>query len=132
MKPTAVDGGPARPSHALQQAPTPEAVPTLLLDAMMPDMDGFTLAERIKQNPAHAASAAIMMLTSGAARRHRALPGAGIAAYLIKPVQQSELLDAIMQALASPRRRASTAGMRRPLPSRHCGRCASCWPRTTS
>ena len=54
-------------------------------------MDGFALAEQIKQNP-KLAGATIMMLTSagqrGDAIRCREL---GIAVYLIKPLRQSEL-----------------------------------------
>ncbi|MEO8090206.1 MAG: two-component regulator propeller domain-containing protein [Gemmatimonadales bacterium] len=78
--------------------------PLLLTDANMPDVDGFTLIERIKQEP-NLASVTIMMLTSagerGDAARCRAL---GVTAYLTKPIRQSELLDAIMTSLgtASP------------------------------
>ena len=65
----------------------------------MPEMDGFTLAECIKQNPEWEA-ATIMMLSSGGQRgdaeRCRKL---GVAAYLTKPVKQGELLEAILLAL---------------------------------
>jgi signal transduction histidine kinase/CheY-like chemotaxis protein/streptogramin lyase len=80
--------------------------PLLLTDANMPDVDGFTLIERIKEEPS-LASITIMMLTSagerGDAARCRAL---GVTAYLTKPIRQSELLDAIMTSLgtASPER----------------------------
>jgi PAS domain S-box-containing protein len=77
--------------------------PLVLLDAQMPGMDGFALAERIKQNP-QLAGATIMMLTSagqrGDAARCREL---GIAVYLIKPIRQSELLEAILAALGKSR-----------------------------
>ena len=56
----------------------------------MPDMDGFSMAERIESDPALAGTL-LMMLTSGAqqgdAGRCRAL---GIAGYLMKPVSQAE------------------------------------------
>jgi len=65
----------------------------------MPDMDGFAVAERIKRTP-RVGSLAIMMLTSGGKRgdaaRCRKLD---IAAYLTKPISQSELLDAIVTTL---------------------------------
>jgi signal transduction histidine kinase/PleD family two-component response regulator/HPt (histidine-containing phosphotransfer) domain-containing protein len=71
----------------------------VLLDAVMPGLDGFALAERIKQHPGLAA-ATIMMLTAsgqrGDAVRCREL---GIASYLTKPIKQSELLDAILTVL---------------------------------
>jgi CheY-like chemotaxis protein len=70
-----------------------------LTDAYMPIMDGFRLAEQIKQRP-ELAAATIMMLTSGGQRgdaaRCREL---GVAAYLTKPVRQSELRAAIDAAL---------------------------------
>jgi len=70
-----------------------------IIDANMPDMDGFTLAERIK-NDADLGHALIMMLTSSGRRgdgEHcRQL---GISAYLIKPVKQDELLEAIKLTL---------------------------------
>ncbi len=73
----------------------------VLTDAHMPEMDGFTLAERIKHHP-HLAGATIMMLTSGGQRgdaaRCREL---GVAAYLTKPIGQSELLDAILRVFAA-------------------------------
>jgi len=73
----------------------------VLTDAHMPEADGFTLAERIKQHP-YLAGATIMMLTSGGQRgdaaRCREL---GVAAYLTKPVGQSELLDAILRVLGA-------------------------------
>ncbi len=71
----------------------------VLLDAVMPGLDGFALAERIKRHPG-VAEATIMMLTAsgqrGDAVRCREL---GIASYLTKPIKQSELLDAILTVL---------------------------------
>jgi len=95
MNPTAVDGG-ASALRALQEAETAgHPFRLILLDAQMPDMDGFTLASLVKQN-ASLADITIMMLTSvgflGDAARCREL---GITAYLTKPIGQMELLEAI-------------------------------------
>ena len=80
----------------------------VLLDACMPDVDGFTLAGQLRRDPSFS-KAAIMMLTSagqrGDAARCRKL---GIAAYLTKPITQSELLDAIMTSKAEKNRRVDT------------------------
>ena len=74
----------------------------VLLDAHMPDMDGFAVAEEIRKDPG-LAGATIMMLTSdlaaGDAQRCRDL---GVTATLLKPILQSDLLDAIMKALSRP------------------------------
>ena len=72
----------------------------ILLDAHMPGMDGFAVVEEIRKRP-KLAGATIMMLTSdlasGDMQRCRNL---GIAVMLIKPVHQSDLLDAILNTLA--------------------------------
>jgi PAS domain S-box-containing protein len=77
--------------------------PLAVIDAQMPTMDGFQLAKRVKED-SRLASMAIIMLSSaalsGEAKRSRDV---GIAAYLIKPAQPSELLDSILDALAKPR-----------------------------
>jgi two-component system sensor histidine kinase/response regulator len=76
--------------------------PLVLTDFQMPDTDGFTLAAAIKNDPA-TAGAAIVMLTSagrpGDAARCREL---GVAAYLTKPIKRSELRAAILLALGGP------------------------------
>ena len=99
MKPTEVEGGRAA-LQALEVAKSAgRPFPLILLDGEMPEMDGFTLAERIQKDP-HLVGATIMMLTSaghlGDATRCREL---GISAYLVKPIRQGELLQAICNVL---------------------------------
>jgi two-component system sensor histidine kinase/response regulator len=71
----------------------------VLTDGNMPGMDGFDLAIRIQKDPG-LAQTSILMLTSdkhqGDVRRCCEL---GIAAYLVKPVRQAELRDAIVRTL---------------------------------
>ncbi len=71
----------------------------LLLDCRMPGMDGYQVAEYIKNTPS-LAGMTVMMLTSdnrsGDIARCQEL---GIAGYLIKPVRRLELLDAISTAM---------------------------------
>jgi PAS domain S-box-containing protein len=73
----------------------------VLLDGMMPEMDGFMLAEQIRAQP-ELADVVLVMLTSAdfhdESSRCKKL---GIAARLIKPVKQSELLDTILTAMSS-------------------------------
>jgi len=74
----------------------------ILLDAQMPEMDGFDVAERIASDP-KLAGATIMMLTSsgqyGDVARCKHL---GVAAYMVKPIKQSELFNGIMSVLGKP------------------------------
>src|SRR5579864_779562 len=85
--------------HAGEGPPLPFAL--LLTDANMPDMDGFTLVEQIRQQT-DLGETAIIMLTSagqrGDAARCREL---GIAAYLTKPIDRSQLLAAIVSVLGT-------------------------------
>lgn len=99
--PKAVESG-ARAITTLQEAQRlGKFFPLILLDAHMPEMDGFTLADHIKKNP-NWETATIMMLSSagqrGDAKRCREL---GVAAYLTKPIGQEELLEAILNALGT-------------------------------
>jgi len=69
----------------------------VLLDGVMPGLDGYAVAERLAGTDAPA----LVLLTSstqvGDAARGRAL---GVRAHLMKPVKQDELLRAILGALA--------------------------------
>ena len=76
--------------------------PLVLVDANMPGMNGFTLTARIRQRP-ELTGATILMLTSANRRRDvERCRELGIAAYLPKPIKQSDLLNAIMTALGAP------------------------------
>jgi CheY-like chemotaxis protein len=67
----------------------------VLTDAQMPEVDGFMLAEQIKQHD-QLRSTVVMMLTSGDRPGDLArCEQLGIAAYLLKPIKHSELLEAI-------------------------------------
>jgi len=83
----------------------------LLVDAQMPEVDGFTLVERVRER-ADLRQMTIMMLTSagqrGDAGRCREL---GIAAYLVKPIAQSQLLDAMLSVLGRKAQAAGVAGV---------------------
>jgi signal transduction histidine kinase/CheY-like chemotaxis protein len=73
----------------------------ILTDMHMPNMDGFTLIERIRQQP-ELATATIMMLTSAGHRGDAArCQELGVAAYLLKPIRQSELREAIARVLGA-------------------------------
>lgn len=75
---------------------TPYAL--ILTDSNMPDQDGFDLARQI-QNRRGLCGSLIMMLTSADKSEDQSrCQELSISAYLIKPVKQSELLDAIVQA----------------------------------
>jgi PAS domain S-box-containing protein len=102
MRPVETDNGRSALAMLQKAAAEGNAFSLVLLDAQMPDVDGFRVAEQIKQDP-QLAPAALIMLTSaglrGDAARCREL---GIKAYLPKPIRRSDFLEAIKTVLNSP------------------------------
>jgi signal transduction histidine kinase/DNA-binding response OmpR family regulator len=99
MRPEAVDGARSALLALDRGKRNGDRFPLMLIDGQMPEMNGFTLAEIIQKDP-ELHNTIIMMLTSagqaGDAKRCREL---GISAYLVKPIRQSELWDAITRLL---------------------------------
>jgi len=101
MKPATADGGRAALAALAGAAEAAKPFRVALIDSLMPDMDGFALAKRIRQSP-RLAPVRLIMLTSAGKREGTDLPrGSGISACLTKPVKQSDLLDAIVAALGT-------------------------------
>jgi CheY-like chemotaxis protein len=99
LRPTLADSGATAlvAMRAVKDAGKP--YPLIVIDAHMPEMDGFTLAEQIIAIREFRSTPIIMLTSagqSGDARRCREL---GFAAYLRKPVAQSELLEVVSAAL---------------------------------
>ena len=99
MRPTVAADGEKALAALLAARDAQEPYELILTDMHMPKMDGFGLVEEIKQRPGLSTST-IMMLTSGGQRGDAARCGElGISAYLLKPVRQSELREAIARIL---------------------------------
>ena len=99
MKPTIVESGKRALDTLIQSKESGSPFPLMLIDAHMPEMDGFTLAKHIKKNP-NVGNPIIIMLTSAGLRGDATLcRKLGISAYLKKPIKQSDLLDAIRLVL---------------------------------
>ncbi|HVW02215.1 MAG TPA: response regulator [Planctomycetaceae bacterium] len=76
--------------------------PVVIFDALMPNIDGFSLAERIRHEP-QLAGAVILMLSSADRRTFAArCAELNVAAYLEKPVAERDLLSAVSTALNIP------------------------------
>jgi two-component system sensor histidine kinase/response regulator len=99
MRPTSVANGQDALALLRAAAAAGQAYRLVILDAQMPEMDGFVVASHIRDDP-QLAGATIMMLSSldlgTEASRCRLL---GVDSYLIKPVSQSELMGAILRTL---------------------------------
>ena len=101
MKPIAVDCAAAALTQLSAALGAGEPYPLILTDMHMPEMDGFALIEQIRQRP-ELSAATIMMLTSAGHRGDAArCQELGVAAYLLKPIRQSELREAVARVLGA-------------------------------
>jgi CheY-like chemotaxis protein len=101
MKPCLVSGGAEALAElsAAREGGNPYRL--ILTDMHMPEMDGFAMVEQIRRKP-ELATATIMMLTSAGHRGDAArCEELGVAAYLLKPVRQSELREAVARVLGA-------------------------------
>ncbi len=73
----------------------------ILLDAQMPGEDGFTLAERIKEQPEHARTPMIMLTSAGQRGDATRCQEIGVSAYLMKPINAWELFRAFLTLLGT-------------------------------
>jgi signal transduction histidine kinase/PleD family two-component response regulator len=112
MKPVAAASGLEALSLVRRAFEADDPFAMIITDVHMPEMDGFELAEKLKQSP-YAAGAIVLMVTSGErpgdidrARR------SGVSNYLLKPVRRKELKDVIARTLGKQISRENTASTR--------------------
>jgi PAS domain S-box-containing protein len=104
MRPTVCRTADEAFTEAMRAAKAGEAYPLLLLDAHMPDVDGFMLARRIQQTPELSGMVMIMLTSAGRAEDVSTCRQLGIDAYLLKPIKQSDLLTTLLTTLDASRR----------------------------
>ena len=99
MKPT-VTGNAQEALMLLEQANAMgKPFPLALVDAQMPQTDGFSLAERIGRDDSPKTSVVVMLTASDVHRGAARCRELGICAYVAKPAKESELLKALKTAL---------------------------------
>jgi len=86
----------------------------VVLDHQMPEMSGEELARAIKADPALRETVLVMLSSHGQRGDANRMKDAGFAAYLTKPVRQSQLFDALAASWAT-----RTRGKRLQLITRH-------------
>jgi len=95
MQAQAVSGG-AEALEVLQEhldAAAPFAL--AIIDIQMPDMDGFTLIEKIRQHPGLTQLPVIVLTSAGLPEDKERSQRLGVHAYLLKPCRQKDLLKSI-------------------------------------
>ena len=100
MNPTVTDSGQSALVEMDRAAKAGEPFHLALLDGMMPQMDGFELAEQIRRVPGLSQTTLIMLSSAGNYADSTRCRELGIDYSLMKPVKQSELLDSIVAALS--------------------------------
>ena len=125
MTATVVASGRAAVDALAAAATSDRPFELVLLDANMPDMDGFEVAAEVAQRPELRGATVMMLSSSGEYGDQSRCAELGIAAYLTKPVYAADLLAAIERAIGSkpssppprarrPRRRAPWPMARQP------------------
>jgi len=103
MEPTLVEAGSAALSTMAESVAAGSPFDVVLLDAQMPGMDGFEVAERIAADPALSATPMIMLTSAGQYGDVARSRNAGVSVYMMKPIKQSELFDGIVSVLGRSR-----------------------------
>jgi len=110
MVPTLASSGREGLALVQQARAAGEPFDLILLDAVMPGMDGLEFARLLRGDP-NSRSVTLMMISSLDDDEYvRQLQALGVASFLRKPVTQSELLNAIVNALAPSLGPAAGAG----------------------
>ncbi|MFA6499365.1 MAG: response regulator, partial [Desulfurivibrionaceae bacterium] len=102
MQAKAASGG-AEALEMLQEhldAATPFAL--AIIDIQMPDMDGFTLIEKIRQHPGLTQLPVIILTSAGLPEDKERSKSLGVHAYLLKPCRQKDLLKSISAVFVQP------------------------------
>jgi signal transduction histidine kinase/CheY-like chemotaxis protein len=109
MEPVAAENGETAIRTMRKAASEGRPIQLVVLDACMPDRDGFEVAELIRNDP-DLSDARVVMLSSAGRRgdsaRCREL---GIRAYLTKPVKQSMMLDTVVTVMGNEDEEGSTS-----------------------
>jgi signal transduction histidine kinase/CheY-like chemotaxis protein len=99
MQPQTADGAAAGLDRMRAAAASGSPFRLVILDYQMPDMDGIHLAEAIRGDASLGEPALLLLSSAGRRLDFELFRQVRIAAFLTKPVGQSELLDAVARAL---------------------------------
>jgi len=96
---TAADGQECLDHLAVVAAGNAESLQLLMLDVVMPGMDGVELTARLKATPTTAALPILIVSASAQRRDFELARGAGADGYLTKPFSPDDLLDEVARLI---------------------------------
>lgn len=99
MKPTVADSAPAALQAMRSASEAGARFPVVVTDFMMPGMNGFQFVEHVRKDPTISETPIVMLTSSGERGDAVRCVELGIAAYLLKPVKQWELLVTLAKLL---------------------------------
>jgi CheY-like chemotaxis protein len=100
MRPVLVSSGLEALGEMNRASQAGSPFPLVLLDYHMPEMDGFTLAQKIKQDSRLCDTVMILFTSATQTAMEATCRGIGISGYLTKPINQSQLLATITRGLS--------------------------------
>jgi two-component system sensor histidine kinase/response regulator len=109
MRPTVVNDAISAIEALRRGAAGHERFDVVITDGQMPDVDGFMLARRIKQDQSLAATPIVMLTSMSSTADVARCQRLGIDAHLSKPVKHSDLLDTLSALFGVSTRRPETA-----------------------
>ena len=98
-RPTLAAGGAEALEELERAAAAGEHFPLAIVDCMMPEIDGFTLAAQIASRPRIAGTKLIMLSSAMQSNDRARARELGFTAYLLKPLRQSELLEVMTRSM---------------------------------
>jgi twitching motility two-component system response regulator PilG len=72
-----------------------ETFDLILLDIMLPDIDGYEICRRIKEHPRHASTPVVMLTAKKSAEDQERGTTCGADAYLTKPFKSAMIIEVI-------------------------------------
>jgi two-component system, sensor histidine kinase and response regulator len=103
MRPTAVSSGAAALEELRRAADAGQPFRLILLDVMMPELDGYEVARRVRDDPKIKDVTIVVLSSMGRPEYGAAAADLRLARILTKPITQSELFNAISNSLGPVR-----------------------------
>ena len=85
--------------QGLAQLEAAGKVHLIVSDVNMPNMDGITFVTKVKQHPRHKFTPVVMLTTEGQYAKKEQGRAAGAKAWIVKPFNPPQLLDAVSKLI---------------------------------